>query len=139
MAVLDRTQTREAQIEAARQAGYDAEQQWPRAIEAYYEPSDKKIVIVFVDDSEFRFVPQRAQGLENASEADLTKIRLSPAGVGISWPDLDVDLSIPHLRQGVFGSKRWMAAMGAEGGKSTSEAKQAAARENGKKGGRPKS
>jgi len=41
--------------------------------------------------------------------------------------------------QGVFGSKKWMAAeLGAAGGKASTAAKVAAARENGRKGGRPR-
>jgi hypothetical protein len=41
--------------------------------------------------------------------------------------------------QGLFGSKRWMAAqLGAEGGRARSEAKAAAARSNGARGGRPR-
>ena len=48
-------------------------------------------------------------------------------------------LYLPSLLEGVFGSERWMASrMGMRGGKSRSEAKTLAARENGKKGGRRK-
>ena len=43
------------------------------------------------------------------------------------------------LLEGFLGSRRWMAAeMGQRGGKATTEAKAAAARENGKLGGRPR-
>ncbi len=46
---------------------------------------------------------------------------------------------LPALVEGFFGSKRWMAAeLGKVGGKASTEAKVAAARENGKLGGRPK-
>jgi len=69
----------------------------------------------------------------------LTKIEISPAGFGLHWPQLDTDLYVPALLQGVFGSKSWMARqLGAEGGRSRTVAKIAASRENGRKGGRPR-
>jgi len=46
---------------------------------------------------------------------------------------------VPGLLQGTFGTRRWMAGeLGAAGGKARSTAKVAAARENGRKGGRPR-
>ncbi len=71
--------------------------------------------------------------------ADLAEIEISPSGFGIHFPRLDADLYLPALLQGVFGSKAWMAAqLGATGGKARTEAKRAAARVNGKRGGRPR-
>ena len=64
---------------------------------------------------------------------------ISPSGLGIHFPRLDADLYIPALLEGFLGSKRWMASqMGKVGGKVSSDAKTAAARKNGKLGGRPK-
>jgi hypothetical protein len=55
------------------------------------------------------------------------------------FPKLDADLWLPALLEGVFGSRRWMAArLGARGGKAKSKAKARAARANGKLGGRPR-
>ena len=48
------------------------------------------------------------------------------------------DLGIPELVAGIFGTKSWMAELGRKGGQATSSAKSAAARKNGKKGGRPR-
>ena len=71
-------------------------------------------------------------------ELDLAEIEISPAGLDLHWPKLDADVHVPALLQDVLGSKRWMAAeFGAAGGKARSQAKTAAARENGRKGGRP--
>jgi hypothetical protein len=57
----------------------------------------------------------------------------------VYFPRLDVDLHIPSMLEGFLGSRRWMAAqIGKLGGKASSEAKAAAARKNGKLGGRPK-
>jgi hypothetical protein len=53
-------------------------------------------------------------------------------------PRLDADLYVPALLEGVLGSRRWMAArLGAVGGQARTQAKAAAARANGRRGGRP--
>jgi hypothetical protein len=69
----------------------------------------------------------------------LNKIEISPSGYGLHFPKLDADLYPPSLLEGAFGSERWMdSRMGMRGGKSRSAAETTAARENGKKGGRPR-
>lgn len=69
----------------------------------------------------------------------MAEIEISPAGLGLHWPRLDADVYVPALMQGVFGTRRWMAALlGPAGGKASTKAKAAAARENGRKGGRPR-
>ena len=79
----------------------------------------------------------RASLVRKAS--DLSKIEITPTGLGLHWPRLDADLYLPALMEGVFGSRRWMArVMGKAGGRSTSSAKQSAARVNGRLGGRPR-
>ena len=60
------------------------------------------------------------------------------AGLGLHWPVLDADIYVPALLAGVFGSRSWMASvLGAKGGKASTPEKAAAARANGRKGGRP--
>ncbi|HZS28339.1 MAG TPA: hypothetical protein VFB76_14000 [Candidatus Angelobacter sp.] len=69
----------------------------------------------------------------------MQEIEISPSGFGIYFPKLDADLYLPAILEGLLGSKKWMAArLGQVGGKSRSAAKRAAARANGKLGGRPK-
>jgi hypothetical protein len=48
-----------------------------------------------------------------------------------------LDFSLSGLLLGIFGTRIWMAALGQQGGSVTSIAKAAAARDNGRKGGRP--
>jgi hypothetical protein len=109
----------------------------PRAIAARYE--DGQIVIDLSTGYRVSFSPERAQGLAGAAPSDLAEIEITPSGYGLHWAKLDADLWLPALLEGVFGSRTWMAArLGAEGGKATSDAKAAAARENGALGGRPR-
>ncbi len=66
-------------------------------------------------------------------------MELTPSGLGLHFEKLDADLWIPSLLEGVFGSRKWMAArLGAQGGKARSLAKRTAARANGALGGRPR-
>jgi hypothetical protein len=76
-----------------------------------------------------------AQGLETATDEDLAAVEILGAGYGLHWEALDVDLSIPGLLAGLFGTKAYMAR---RAGQAKSPAKAAAARENGRKGGRPR-
>jgi hypothetical protein len=83
----------------------------------------------------FAFPPRLAQGLESATEAQLGQIEILGAGYGLHWEALDVDLTIPGLMAGLFGTRAYMAQ---QAGRATSPAKAAAARANGAKGGRPR-
>ncbi len=109
------------------------------AIAARYDRHRRRIVVSLSNDVEFTFPPGIAEGLAGADPADLAVVEVSPSGLGLHWPRLDADFSLPGLLAGVFGSKRWMATMlGAAGGRARSAAKSAAARENGRRGGRPR-
>jgi hypothetical protein len=81
------------------------------------------------------FAPDLAEGLTGADPQALGNFELSGGGYGLHWPALDVDLTVPGLLAGIFGTAKWMAA---QAGRSSSPAKAAAARRNGRKGGRPR-
>jgi hypothetical protein len=78
------------------------------------------------------------QGLSKATQEQIQNYELLGGGTGISFPELDVDLYVPALIEGVYGNRRWMAQLGKKGGAAKSEAKRRAAQANGAKGGRPK-
>jgi hypothetical protein len=126
-------------IDNAEQAGATAKVAFPAAVSVRYDRRVARVVIVLASGLELGFSPKQAQGLETARPIDLAKAEISPSGLGIYFPRLDVDLYIPSMLEGFLGSRRWMAAqIGKLGGKASSEAKAAAARKNGKLGGRPK-
>lgn len=125
----------QAQIDRANAAGRELAAAVPHAVRARYDRRSRRIVIDLTNGSRFAFPPELAQGLSGASPEALSDIEVSGGGYGLHWPSLDVDLSVPGLLAGVFGTARWMAA---KAGRATSPAKAAAARRNGAKGGRPK-
>jgi hypothetical protein len=111
----------------------------PRAIAARYDRRRARVVVSLDNGLELAFPPGLAEGLNTAEAADLASIEISPTGLGLHWPKLDADLYLPSLMAGIFGSPRWMAGlMGRAGGRSRTDAKTTAARENGRRGGRPR-
>ena len=111
----------------------------PRAIAAHYDRKSGRIVIDLSSKLSVTFSPHDAQGLEKAKPSQLEDIEISPSGFGIHFPRIDADIYLPALLEGFLGSRKWMAArLGQGGGRSRSAAKKAAAKANGKLGGRPK-
>ena len=111
----------------------------PAAITARYDPHDGRIVVRLSNDLDVTFSPRSVEGLENAKPSQLKPIEITPSGFGLHFPKLDADVYLPALLEGIFASKRWMAAqLGALGGRSKSVAKASASRNNGRLGGRPK-
>lgn len=109
------------------------------AAKAWYDRRRGRVVVRLRSNLEISFSPQDAQGLEDATPAQLSEIEVSPLGDGLHWPQLDADLWVPGILAGVMGTRKWMAArLGQVGGQATSPAKKAASRANGKLGGRPR-
>ena len=126
------------EVQKANERAHQLESSVPKAVAAKYDRHARKVVIQLDSNLGIFFSPRDAEGLENASPEQLDQIKISPSGYGLHFPKLDADLYLPSLLRGFFGSERWIASrMGTRGGRSKSSAKTMAARENGKKGGRP--
>lgn len=126
-------------FDAANQRAIGKKATFPTVTAVQYDRRVARVVISLESGLELAFSPKHAQGLEHAHPADLVDAEITPSGLGIHFPRLDADLYLPALLEGFLGSKRWMAAeIGKIGGKASTDAKVAAARENGKLGGRPK-
>lgn len=110
----------------------------PSAVDARYDKHAHRIVVELNNGSTFIFPPELAQGLANASAEDLADVVVMPTGYALRWRRLDADFTVTGLLAGIFGTKAWMSELGRKGGSQTSEAKAAAVRENGRKGGRPR-
>lgn len=129
----------EETYEAANRRAADKKAAFPAVVSVRYDRRVARIVIALASGLELAFSPKHAQGLENAHPADFADAEITPSGLGIHFPRIDADLYLPALLEGFLGSKRWMAAqIGKKGGSASSDSKKAAARENGKLGGRPK-
>jgi hypothetical protein len=125
----------DTEIDAALERGRIAQQSEPRAASARYDRKTGRVIVELTNGCIFAFPPCMAQGLEAATDSDLATVQILGAGYGLHWEDLDVDLSVPGLLAGLFGTKAYLAR---RAGQATSPAKSAAARANGAKGGRPR-
>jgi hypothetical protein len=114
-------------------------QSTPHAVAARVDQATGKLHLALNNGVELSVPCALLQGLEDASSTDLDELELSPTGLGVHFPRVDADIYIPGILQGVFGSRSWMAQqLGHKGGSTISAAKSAAARANGKLGGRPR-
>lgn len=126
------------QLAAAQKLMRKSKDEDPRAVAAAYNAKKKTISVQMNNGASFSFPPQMAQGLEDGKPTQWADVQLSPMGTGLHWPQLDADLSVQGLLEGLFGSHAWRKAHAARAGGVKSEAKAMAARLNGAKGGRPK-
>ena len=125
----------DADIDRALARGNEAALTEPRAASARYEASGRRVIVELTNGCTFAFPADLAQGLDGAADADLATIEIQGNGYDLHWPTLDVDLAVADLMAGLLGTRSWMAG---KAGSTTSKAKAEAARENGKKGGRPR-
>jgi hypothetical protein len=122
-------------IDDALARGKSARASEPRAISARFDTRSGRMIVDLTNGCTFAFPPRLVQGLEDAGDGDLSAVEILGAGYGLHWEALDVDISVPGLLAGIFGTKSHMAR---QAGKATSPAKAEAARANGAKGGRPR-
>lgn len=125
----------DAQIDAALARGKGAQATEPRAAKIRHDRKSGLMVVDLTNGCTFGFPPRLVQGLEEAAGDDLAAAEIIGHGYGLRWDALDVDVSVPGLLAGIFGTKAHMARLA---GQATSPAKAAASRANGAKGGRPR-
>jgi hypothetical protein len=126
-----------AQIPGAAARARLAQRTDPHARAARYDRDDRTLHIHLANGASFSLPVHLIPELKAARAAELEAVEIGPAGVGLHWEALDVDLSVSGLARLVLGSSALMSAAGAAGGSAKSQAKAAAARKNGLKGGRP--
>lgn len=124
----------DTEIDAARERGEKVRTATPEATAARFDVSSGRLVIDFANGATFMVPARTLQDLENATDDDLAGVAIEH-GYALRWERLDVDFTIPGLMAGVFGTAAYMAR---KAGQTRSVAKAAAARENGRKGGRPR-
>ncbi|MHB1194199.1 MAG: DUF2442 domain-containing protein [Longimicrobiales bacterium] len=128
-----------SQLHRAKRVGRAADRSEPRAKGARYDRRTGLIELALTNGCFFSFPAARTEGLRNAAPDLLDRVEVLGNGYALRWEELDADLTVPGLLAGRLGSRRWMAEeMGRAGGRVRSVAKTRAARENGRKGGRPR-
>jgi hypothetical protein len=136
MVDIESTVELQAEIQRAREVGATLDTTEPRAVDAWSDA--ERIFLELTNGVVMGFPYELLQGLEQATPEQLAKVEVTPSGYGLHWEQLDVDLGVPQLVAGVFGTKAWMTELGRRGGQAKSIAKGRASRENGRRGGRPR-
>ncbi|HEU0014210.1 MAG TPA: DUF2442 domain-containing protein [Longimicrobium sp.] len=124
-----------AEITAARQRGEEAAAIEPRAIHAEYDAERGLVMVQLANGSWFGFPAADAPGLENATPTQLQTVEILPGAYGLRWDEVDADISLPGLMFKLLNVKAWAARWV---GQQKSDAKAAASRANGRRGGRPR-
>ena len=127
------------QLAEATKRGEKARLTQPHARSVEYDRDSGRIVLNLEDEKTFIFPVDCVEGLVGASTEDIADVAVVGDGTALRWNTLDIDLGVPELVEDIFGTRRWMARLGQQGGRVISDRKTLAARENGKKGGRPPS
>jgi hypothetical protein len=100
---------RHKEIEVANERAAARLSQTPTATAARYDRRIGRLVIDLSTGMSISFRPHDAQGFERAKPEQLTKIEISPSGLGLHFPAIDADIYLPGLLAGFLGSHRWMA------------------------------
>jgi hypothetical protein len=100
----------------------------PRALSARFDRRAHRIRVKLNTGIDFSFDPRRAYGLHEASAEELAGVTVEGAGGTLHFPKLDADFSVARLLEGFLGPLEW----------TRREARAAASRENGRRGGRPR-
>jgi hypothetical protein len=117
----------------------------PKAKTVSYNAKTKRIVIELESGATAIIPTGLIEILRDASVEQIKDVEIAIEGLYLRWQGLDEDLFVPHLLQGIFGTRKWMEGLrehlsraGKKGGASRTEAKRKASSENGRKGGRPR-
>ena len=122
----------------ASRAGMRAARREPRASTVIYRPNEHALHIELTNGAAITLPVKLIPNLKRATPEDVCAVEILGRGSGLHFERLDVDMSIPGLISSVFPGQEWLAELGRIGGRKSSAAKAAAARRNGRKGGRPR-
>lgn len=126
------------QHQEAQKRGAEIMHREPQASNVSYDHKSNRLVIELKNGVILMLPCVLLQGLAEATPEDIAQVQLGPRGASLHWGNIGIDFSLAGLIAGLFGTHAWMAEIGRNGGSAKSPAKIAAARSNGKKGGRPR-
>lgn len=127
-----------AQLQVARRADAIDRAAGRRALSASYDRAKGRVMMELTNGNVFGFLAKSIPAIAHLSDDELSKVAVSPAGIGLHWNKLDIQLSVGGLLLDAIARKAATSELARIAGKSRSSAKAAASRANGKKGGRPR-
>ena len=123
--------------EAAERRGDKIRLQPSALISATLDEPERAVRLRFRNTTELIIPVSAIWEIADAPLENLRTVFASPLGDGLIFDDADAAIYVPGLLSDLFGAA-FAGALGKRGGRATTAAKAAAARKNGKKGGRPR-
>jgi cytochrome c556 len=66
-------------------------------------------IVMSMSDGSLHYIPKlKLQGVADLNDEDAAQVEVTGGGTGLRWPAIDMDLYVPALLQGVYGTKLWM-------------------------------
>jgi hypothetical protein len=110
------------QYRRAVRAGKLAEASEPRAKAASYDAATNRLIVELRNGVTFIVPCRLIEGLAVAAPEQVAAFELMPRGAALHWKGLDVQVSVPALVAGVFGSEAWMSGLKRGGGRKETKA-----------------
>lgn len=126
-----------AQFNAARRRAAADRRTKPHAKAVRFNRRTRQVEITLLNDAMIGIPVAMLPRLAHATDAQLSDVEPSMGGTGIRFEQIDEDYSVMPLVVMALGKKAVSQAAASIAGSHTSPAKAAAARRNGRKGGRP--
>jgi hypothetical protein len=95
----------------------------PRAQAARYDANSHRLILELRSGVTVMVPCSLIEGLSDAPPEDIARVKMVARGEDLHWPTLDVQVSVPRLMAGIFGTRKWMAEIERRGGKVRSEKK----------------
>ncbi len=124
------------QIREAKKRSAEEDQFEPRAVSVKHE--NGQTVVELSTGWTFSFNPRVFSEFKDANEAELADVKIWGQGYTLGWTILDAHIGVGAIILELIGKKFLASELNRRRGQMKSEKKQAASRENGKLGGRPK-
>ncbi len=106
-------------------------------VKAHYDRKADTLDLTLRKGITLRLPRRQIRVLATSKPADVAKVEIQPGGDGISFRSINVDIYVPGLLADELGSL-FAKALGRRSRGRSSEQKAASSRENGRKGGRPR-
>lgn len=135
---MNRNIMTEADLTRAVEAGERRMATGFRAADVRFDAARDIVELTMVDGWGLFFLRTAIEEFRDVGPEDMRKLEVSPAGMGLELDDLDIHVSIHGLVTSVIPPQMMAKFLGQRGGEATSPSKKQSARENGKKGGRPR-
>jgi hypothetical protein len=96
------------EYEAVTERGREVFATEPHAKSARYDPHSGLVTLELYNGCIFSVPARQLQGLERATDAELSEIEVLGLGYGVHWETLDADFTVRGLMAGRFGNAAFM-------------------------------